>query len=110
MFVAGNVPALEVVEDPKDVDYLSFTAESKQTLSFTQAVETLEYSVGGSLWTELGTTIVTFGGEYGDLRIRGKSSIGTAVSSADCAYIVFGNPCGIIYIFSFRTSDCSFGI
>ena len=82
---------IKIVEDPKNVDYVTFTADNEQTLRLTKSVETLEYSVDGGLWTELGTTTVTFGGEKGTLRLRGKSDTGTAVATNDAARIVFGN-------------------
>ena len=82
---------IKIVEDPKNVDYVTFTADNEQTLTLTKSVETLEYSVDGGLWTELGTTTVTFGGEKGTLRLRGKSVTGTAIATGDAARIVFGN-------------------
>ena len=59
--------------------YLTFKADETQTLSMTKAVPTIEYSVNGDQWQELGTKSVTFGGAYGDLRLRGKSSFGTSM-------------------------------
>ena len=45
------------------------------------SVSTLEYSVNGGEWATLGTRIVTFGGSNGDLRLRGKSYVGTSGST-----------------------------
>lgn len=44
--------------------------------------EYFEYSVGNGEWTKFTTTIsdISFGGTLGDLRLRGKSSRGTAIS------------------------------
>lgn len=73
-------------EIASDTPYLCFSANSEQTLSLSKAVETLEYSVGGGEWIELGTNAVLFGGEKGDLRLRGKSATGTGnanISFAD---------------------------
>lgn len=93
-------------EDP-DIDfgddttpYLTFKADATQTLKMSKAVATLEYSVNNGAWAELGTNTVTFGGSNGDLRLRGKSSIGTSLLedilqsdeySTVCPRIVFGN-------------------
>ena len=74
-----------------DTPYLTFSANEEQTLTMTKAIETLEYSIDGGSWTTLGTTTVTFGGYRGNLRLRGKSSIGTAVNTDDYARIMFGN-------------------
>jgi len=77
--------------------YVTFSAKAPQTLTMTNAVSTLEYSVNNSDWAELGTTTVTFGGTYGILRLRGESATGTAKydedthNRYDCATIKFGN-------------------
>lgn len=60
-------------------DYLTFKADDLQTLSFkgTDAIvfPDLEYSVNDSEWTTLSAdTSVEFGGDNGNLRLRGKSS------------------------------------
>lgn len=67
------------------IPYVTFSADAAQTLTMSKAVATLEYSVGGGEWAELGTTTVAFGGDKGDLRLRGKSSIGTG--SADGSWL-----------------------
>ena len=77
--------------DTDDIPYLTFKAESAQTFTMNKAVETLEYSVNNGTWTTLGTNIVTFGGSYGDLRLRGKSATGTATSDTNCSTITLGN-------------------
>ena len=79
------------VKIESDIPYVTFTADATQTITMSKAVETLEYSVNGGEWKELGTNTVTFGGENGNLRLRGKSSIGTAVSSIDYSSIDFKN-------------------
>ena len=86
---------VEPVEENK-IPYITFTADAAQTFSMSQAVETLEYSVNGGEWMELGTSVVDFGGELGELRLRGKSLNGTAnppVSNpeTECAHVLFGN-------------------
>ena len=77
----------------KDVDwppYVTFSAESEQTfkmdfnparVAFTLGTgEYFEYSVGNGSWTRFTSTVsdIHFGGTLGDLRLRGKSSKGTA--------------------------------
>lgn len=81
-------------EEIEETPYLTFTAESEQTLRMSKAVETLEYSVNGGDWLALGTNVVTFGGANGDLRLRGKSHRGTALddntSQFSFSQITFG--------------------
>ena len=79
----GKSYAMEVTDT---TPYVTFTAEAQQTLTMSKAVETLEYSVNGGEWTTLGTTTVTFGGDNGDIRLRGKNNQGTNGSK-----IRFGN-------------------
>ena len=76
-------------EEEVAIPYLTFTADAEQTLTMSKAVATLEYSVNGGEWKTLGTTTVTFGGNNGDLRLRGKSSTGTANSTSDYSQIEF---------------------
>lgn len=76
----------DVFFDDSETPYLTFSAGAEQTLQMSKAVPTLEYSVKGGDWVELGITRVTFGGENGDLRLRGKAVEGTNIS-----YISFGN-------------------
>lgn len=57
----------------------------------------LEYSVGGGEWRAIessdfdtyNTFWISFGGSLGDLRLRGKSSLGTALSAAEATRICF---------------------
>ena len=74
------------------IPYVTFTAESEQTFKFfisdkfATALgenEYFEYSVGDGEWTQFKTTVdnITFGGTRGSLRLRGKSSNGTALNS-----------------------------
>ena len=77
---------------PEDTTpYLTFHADATQTLTMNKAVETLEYSVNDGDWAELGTNRVTFGGSNGDLRLRGKSTYGTANSYSVFSQAIFGN-------------------
>lgn len=79
-----------------EIPYLTFNADDTQTLSMSKAVETLEYSVDGGEWAYLGTKTVTFGGNNGNLRIRGKNSKGTATNgSVTYAKFVFGTEASV---------------
>ena len=77
--------------------YLTFTADQSQTFkvstknSYTLD-ESIQYSLNGGVWTKLDAgTEITFGGDNGALRLRGKSSGGTASSNSQYAFISFGD-------------------
>ena len=89
--VVKPMAAVEVKPESVVIPYLTFTADDTQTLTMSKAVETLEYSVDNGEWKELGTNTIEFGGENGELRLRGKSLIGTATSFASYSKIIFGN-------------------
>ncbi|MBQ6843737.1 MAG: hypothetical protein IJO60_03760, partial [Agathobacter sp.] len=96
---------VEPVEENK-IPYVTFTADAAQTFSMSQAVETLEYSVNGGEWTTLGTSVVDFGGELGELRLRGKSLTGTSASAEDYnnySTIIFGNNISVACTGDIRT-------
>ena len=90
-----------LMEAKKKIPYLTFTASDEQTFTMTAKKgvldsftfpESLEYSVGDGDWTQLTSgTGITFGGDKGTLRLRGKSSIGTAKKSSAYSQIAFGN-------------------
>ena len=83
------------------IPYVTFTAESEQTFTFSIPEkfatalgenEYFEYSVGDGEWTRFTTTVenISFGGSHGNLRLRGKSSKGTALNSGSgCSRIKF---------------------
>ncbi|MDY5356459.1 MAG: hypothetical protein SPG52_00745 [Candidatus Cryptobacteroides sp.] len=81
-----------------DTPYLTFSAESGQTftmdfLEFSLGEnEYFEYAVGDGEWTKFTTTVsgIAFGGAKGDLRLRGKSSKGTAIDGNITSRISFG--------------------
>ena len=83
-------------------DYVTFNAESAGTFALSEKVETLEYSVDGGIWTELGTKTVSFGGDAGDLRLRGKSTGGTRISTS-IATVSFGNSASVAASGDIRT-------
>ena len=102
------------------VPYITFTAESEQTFkmdfqpqSWYEAFsleegDYFEYSVGGGKWTRFTSTIsdenaVAFGGAKGNLRLRGKSSKGTAVSDTNYSTISFGNTTAVSCTGDIRT-------
>ena len=87
--------------EAKELPYLTFAASAEQTFTikangtlwepFTLP-ESLEYSVGDGDWGPLtADTEIYFGGDNGTLRLRGKSSIGTAENSSAYSQIAFGN-------------------
>ncbi|MDY4555981.1 MAG: hypothetical protein SO468_07360, partial [Prevotella sp.] len=80
--------------DSKEVDltpYLTFSAASEQKFGMEfnyfplGTGEYFEYAVGDGGWTRFTTTVsnIAFGGTHGDLRLRGKSSQGTATGVDD---------------------------
>ena len=100
--------AIGTDEEADLVPYVTFSAENEQTfkmdfnpkdnVEFTLGDgEYFEYSVGGGKWTKFTSTIsdenaVAFGGAKGNLRLRGKSSKGTASDNAsNYSTISFGN-------------------
>ena len=75
----------------KHIPYVTFTAASEHTFKFSISEkfatalgenEYFEYSVGDGEWTRFTTTVenISFGGSHGNLRLRGKSSKGTALN------------------------------
>ena len=91
----------ETVKDNKAdkvAPYVTFTAENAQTCRFFISKdfalgenEYFEYSVGHGEWVRFNTTVesIPFGGNLGSLRLRGKSSKGTASSSSKYSKIQF---------------------
>ena len=77
--------------------YLTFTASSEQTMTINTnrdytLDESMQYSVNGGEWVQLTVgTAITFGGDNGALRLRGKSANGTATSSSVYALVSFGD-------------------
>jgi len=82
--------------------YLTFTASAEQTMtikayldySYDESAldESMQYSVNGGEWAQLTAgEDITFGGDNGTLRLRGKSANGTATSYSSYAQISFGD-------------------
>ena len=87
-FKTNTVINLGTIKLDDLIPYVTFTAESEQTFTFSIPEkfatalgenEYFEYSVGSDEWTQFKTTVnIKFGGSHGNLRLRGKSSKGTA--------------------------------
>ena len=87
--------------------YLTFTAGEEQTFEMSTPyidpeimpgyepykISGLQYSVNNGDWKDVGATgiRVTFGGNNGTLRLRGKNLKGTAKSEFEYSYISFGD-------------------
>lgn len=76
--------------------YVTFTAEAEQTFMMitneNYQIKKLEYSVNGGDWkTVVANTEVPFGGDKGDLRLRGKNPDGTATNTKFYSTIAFIN-------------------
>ena len=80
------------------IPYVTFTAENSQTCCFFISNnfalgenEYFEYSVGDGEWKRFKATVenIAFGGTLGSLRLRGKSSKGTAISGSYYSKIEF---------------------
>ena len=77
------------------IPYLTFTAQGAQTFKMKTnggytLPNTLQYSVGGSAWTQLTAGDEISFDEDHPLRLRGKSSTGTATSAEAYSWIEFG--------------------
>ena len=107
-------------EEADLVPYVTFSAESEQTFTMNFQPQSwydafslgegdyFEYSVGGGKWKKFTSTIsdenaVAFGGAKGNLRLRGKSSKGTAVSDTNYSTISFGNTTAVSCTGDIRT-------
>lgn len=81
-----------------ETPYVTFSAESEQKFKmntnglYMEPGEYFEYSVGGSEWVRFNNSIdnINFGGTYGDLRLRGKSHLGTFSGGSCYCNIKFG--------------------
>lgn len=102
-------------------DYVTFHADDVQTFFLDVEVPTIEYSVDNGTWKSLGTNTVTFGGSRGDLRLRGKSSYGTATTwdgeinnwssagfgNSDVPVYASGDIRTLVDYENYETADCS---
>ena len=80
----------------KYTPYVTFTAEAEQTFKMitneNYQIKKLEYSVNGGDWKDVVEgTPVPFGGDKGDLRLRGTNEEGTATSPISYSNIIFTN-------------------
>ena len=93
-FKTNTVINLGTIELDDLIPYVTFTAESEQTFNMYSNYfplgenEYFEYSVGGGEWVRFREIIenIKFGGSHGNLRLRGKSSKGTATDYNDLFY------------------------
>ena len=71
--------------DLTPIPYVTFKAEQAQTFKMTAqngyTISGLEYSVNGGEWKKVADTGVDFGGDKGNLRLRGTNHNGTADDS-----------------------------
>jgi hypothetical protein len=58
--------------------YITFEADNTQVFRLSNEISNLEYSVGESEWTKLGTQNIVFGGSRGKLLLRGTNKWGTS--------------------------------
>ena len=88
----------EIIPDDnkaKYIPYVTFKADEWQTFQMitneNYKITELEYSVNDGDWITLTEdSHVSFGAEYGDLRLRGKNPYGTATNSSLYSTIAFG--------------------
>ena len=78
------------------IPYVTFKANGKQTFNMitdgNYSISGLQYSVNNGEWQDVvANTEVTFGGEIGDLRLRGTNPKGTAINRDDYSTIEFTN-------------------
>ena len=85
----------------EEIPFLTFSAEEEQTFMVvdkTYSIEvSLQYSVNNGAWADYVFTTaepfaIAFGGENGNLRLRGKNIAGTGTDDNDCISFSFGNP------------------
>ena len=94
-WTTGDITGGKTEECP--TPYITFKAEGAQTFKMTAQngyeISGLEYSVNNGKWENVENgNPVTFGGDKGDLRLRGINPNGTANSSSNYSTITFTNP------------------
>lgn len=88
---------LKLGETIPNIPYLTFSADEMQTMTIkikgTYTLdESLQYSVNDGEWTTLtAATSISFGGDNGNLRMRGKCATGMADDFTKYAQITFGS-------------------
>jgi len=84
---ANDFPA-----ETNDIPYVTFTAPDVQSFTMNRIISSLEYSVNDGEWSELGSETIIFGGDYGNLRLRGDNgTYGTAFDINVYSRVEFGN-------------------
>ena len=90
------------------IRYVTFTAEAEQKFKMTTSgnytISGLQYSVKNGKWQDVvANTEITFGGENGDLRLRGTNPNGTANYANDYSTITFINNVNVTCTGDIRT-------
>lgn len=89
--------AEEIVTPVAEIPYLTFTADDAQTMSVKikgsyTLDQSLQYSVNNGNWESLtANSAISFGGNNGTLRLRGKSATGMSADISKYAQITFGS-------------------
>ena len=87
----------EIVDNLTSIPYVTFTAEKAQTFKMEvfneYTISGLQYSVNFGEWkTVVAYKEITFGGDKGDLRLRGTNTDGTASATNRYSTIEFTDP------------------
>lgn len=90
------------------IPYVTFKAEEEQKFKMTTSgnytISGLQYSVKNGKWQDVvANTEITFGGENGDLRLRGTNPYGTANYANDYSTITFINNVNVTCTGDIRT-------
>lgn len=90
------------------IPYVTFKAEEEQKFKMTTSgnynISGLQYSVKNGKWQDVvANTEITFGGEIGDLRLRGTNPNGTANYANDYSTITFINNVNVTCTGDIRT-------
>ena len=92
--------ATEIDTPAKRIPFVTFSANEEQGFYITvnnYSITGMQYSVGNGEWTDIPSSgiasdeAVTFGGDKGNLRLRGKNLNGTSTSLSEYSYIAFTN-------------------
>lgn len=95
--------------DLTPIPYVTFTAKAAQKFIMTAKgsyeISSLQYSVKNGEWKDVvADAVVEFGGDKGDLRLRGKNNQnGTAASGTNYSQISFGNDVNVACTGDIRT-------
>ncbi len=86
------------------IPYVTFSADSQNTFILVEEQCTLQYSVGGSSWKYVDEEEpISYGGDLGDLRLRGKNPTGTAKSTTKYSQIALEGSAAVTISGDIRT-------